>query len=104
MARKWRDLKAALPSAARARAEAKTELLLATLTLRELVQARGHTQEQLAAELDRAQGNVSRMLRRTDMHVSTLKQLVEALGGELEITARFPDQAYRIEHFATAEP
>lgn len=90
--------------ALRPRAEAKTELLLAALTLRELVQDRGHTQVQLAAELDRAQGNVSRMVRRADMHMTTFKQLVEALGAELEITARFPDQAYRIEQFATAEP
>ncbi|HEX5871054.1 MAG TPA: XRE family transcriptional regulator, partial [Longimicrobium sp.] len=42
--------------------------------------------------------NVSRLERRDDMHVSTLREVVEALGGELEITARFPDgQAVRID-------
>jgi hypothetical protein len=39
------------------------------------------------------------MERRTDMYISTLRQFVVAMGGELEITARFPDGAIRIQQF-----
>jgi hypothetical protein len=46
------------------------------------------------------QGNLSKLEQRTDMYVSTLRRYVEALGGELEIVARFPDREYRIEQFA----
>ena len=102
MAKKWNDLKATMSPEARARADHKTELMLTAMALRDLLRDRGFTQEQLAERLDLAQGNVSRMLRRTDMHVSTLRAIVEALGRSLEITARFPDREYRIDQLAPA--
>jgi len=102
MAKKWTDLKAAMSPETRARADHKTEVILGAMALRELVRDRGFTQERLAEELQLAQGNVSRMLRRTDMHVSTLREIVEAMGGSLEITARFPDAEYRIDQLAPA--
>jgi hypothetical protein len=40
------------------------------------------------------------MLRRTDMHPRTLRKIIEAMGGELEITARFPDRRHRIDQLA----
>jgi hypothetical protein len=102
MANKWKDLKAKLPADARARADHKTEVMLAAMTLRDLLRERGITQEDLAQQLEQAQGNVSRMLRRTDMHVSTLREVIEAMGGSLEITAHFPDRDYRIDQLAAA--
>jgi hypothetical protein len=42
---------------------------------------------------------VSKLERRADMYVSALRTYVEALGGELEIVARFPDGAVRITQF-----
>ena len=50
----------------------------------------------------RADHKTEVMLRRTDMHVSTLREIVEGLGGSLEITARFPDREYRIDQLAPA--
>jgi hypothetical protein len=49
------------------------------------------------------QAAVSKMERRTDMYISTLRQFVIAMGGELEITARFPDGAIRIQQFNHAD-
>jgi hypothetical protein len=40
------------------------------------------------------------MEKRTDMYVSTLRRFIEAMGGELEITARFPDHSVRIRSFS----
>ena len=48
------------------------------------------TQEDMAVKLHTKQANVSRTERRRDMKLSTLKRYVEALGGELDIVARFP--------------
>ncbi len=43
---------------------------------------------------------VAKIEKRTDMYVSTLRRFIEAMGGELEITARFPDHNVRIKNFS----
>jgi len=50
---------------------------------------RGMTQVELAAALGQTQGHISRIEKRTDLYLSTLRAYVEALGGELEVTAVF---------------
>ena len=52
---------------------------------------RGVTQEQVAAQLGTSRPNVSRIEREDDVRMSTLQRYVVALGGELELVARFPD-------------
>jgi hypothetical protein len=42
---------------------------------------------------------VAKLERRTDMYVSNLRRYIEALGGSLEITARFPEGAVSITNF-----
>lgn len=94
----WKEIRATASPETIARAERKTEAIMASMDLDALRKARRVTQTQLADRLKIRQGNVSRLERRDDMHVSTLREVVEALGGELEITARFPDgQAVRID-------
>ena len=75
----------------RARVAAKAAELRETMTLEELRKARSLSQEEMAATLDVGQPAVARLEKRTDMHVSNLRRYVEALGGTVEITARFPD-------------
>lgn len=72
-----------------ARAEAVE--LIARMSLAELRKARGQSQAKLAEAMELAQPNISQIENRPDALVSTLRQYVEALGGELEIHARFPD-------------
>jgi hypothetical protein len=40
------------------------------------------------------------MEKRTDMYISTLRSHIEAMGGQLEVVARFPDGAVKINNFA----
>jgi transcriptional regulator with XRE-family HTH domain len=59
--------------------------------LGELRRARQLTQEALAETLGMSQSEVSKVERRTDLYVSTLRRYIEAMGGELQIFARFPN-------------
>lgn len=75
----------------------QVDLEAAAIELNELRKARNLTQEDLARRLGTRQANVSKLERRTDVRVSTLRELVEAMGGELRITAHFADADYLIE-------
>jgi transcriptional regulator with XRE-family HTH domain len=91
MAKKFRDLVAKMPPESRQRAQEKKRQLLAAMPLDELRAAREMTQEQLAAVLGIRQAAVSKLERRADMYVSTLRNVIKAMGGRLEIRAVFPD-------------
>ena len=70
--------------------------LLTSLRLRGLREARGLTQAQVADRLQIRQVSVSKLESRKDVRLSTLAAVVEAMGGEVEIYARFPDAVYRV--------
>jgi DNA-binding XRE family transcriptional regulator len=61
------------------------------IALHEVRERRGITQEQVAERLGTSRPNVSRIEHEDDVRMSTMRRYVEALGGELEIVARFPD-------------
>jgi predicted nucleotidyltransferase len=82
-----------------ARVVARVAVLKKDMALHELRQARERSQEELARELKVGQPAVAKLERRADMYVSNLKRYVEALGGSLEITARFPDGVVNITNF-----
>ncbi|WP_165068523.1 XRE family transcriptional regulator [Paludisphaera rhizosphaerae] len=93
MANKLEDFIAKLPAEEQRRiAQRTTELLAEEASLRQLREARRQSQEELAAKLHVQQAAVSKIERRTDVYISTLRKYVEAMGGVLEITAKFPDQ------------
>jgi hypothetical protein len=54
------------------------------------------TQVELAVRLDRSQGNISELERRSDVYLSSLREYVEALGGELEVNAVFDGKRHLI--------
>jgi DNA-binding XRE family transcriptional regulator len=85
---------------ARQSAQAAAQTMLATMPLNELRQARGLTQKMLAEVLHFQQPSIAKIEKRTDMYLSTLRSHIEAMGGELEIVARFPDGSVRISNFA----
>jgi hypothetical protein len=69
------------------------------MSLPELRQVRNVSQEYLAASMNKKQPNLSKMERSTDMYVSTLCKFIQAMGGNLEIVAHFPDGEVRINQF-----
>ena len=89
MARKLDDVMAALPAERRARIEQRAMELA---TLKDLRAAAQKTQEDLAAALGVGQDSISRLERRSDMLLSTLRHYVESMGGKLELVAQFPDR------------
>jgi transcriptional regulator with XRE-family HTH domain len=69
------------------------------MALDELREARAMTQVHLAKVLGVNQAAVSKLERRADMYVSTLHDFIKAMGGELKITARFPEGTVEINQF-----
>ncbi len=82
-----------LSAAQRKKVEARAEKLIAEeMTLCELRTARRLTQVRMAKTLGITQDSVSRLERRSDLLLSTLRKAVEAMGGDLSLVARFPDR------------
>ena len=102
--RKFAELRARMPPEAQARAAHLAETMLRELPLQEIRLARHLTQEQLAKALQATQPEISKIERRTDLYISTLRRYVEAMGGTLDIVARFPDGDVRINQFQALEP
>ena len=83
-----------LPVARRKKIDLRTaQLVSEEMTMRELRKARNVTQVMLAKTLNVNQEQISRLEKRTDLHIATLRRQVEALGGDLTILATFPNSA-----------
>jgi len=100
MAKKFSELRAQMSPDAQRRADTAAQSMLAEMPLHELRKARGLSQKQLAQTLHVQQPSIAKMEKRTDMYISTLRSHIEAMGGELEVVARFPDGAVKIQNFA----
>lgn len=100
------EILAALPASRRKKIEKRVDQLVAEeMTMRELRKARKITQVQLARKLGVKQEQVSRSEKRVDIHLSTLKRSIEAMGGTLTLVARFPDGApVKLTGFADMAP
>lgn len=83
-----------ITAAQRKKVEARAAQLIAEeMTLRELRHARKLTQVRMARTLGISQDGVSRLEKRSDLLLSTLRKTVEAMGGNLSLVAEFPDRA-----------
>lgn len=93
MARNVNDIIKKLSAAHRKKVEARAAQLIAEeMTLREIRKARKLTQQKIAKSLRIGQEGVSKMEKRSDLLISTLRGYVEAMGGELSLVAQFPDR------------
>src|ERR1035437_8326623 len=68
------------------------QLIAEEMTLQELRRARKFTQVRMAKELGIGQNGVSKLEKRADLMISTLRKTVEAMGGSLSLVAEFPDR------------
>ena len=91
MAKTLDEIMGSLSPARRAAIEKRTaELVAEEVTLRQLRKAHGRTQKKLATALKISQDGVSRLEKRSDLLLSTLRGYVEAMGGKLTLVAEFP--------------
>jgi DNA-binding XRE family transcriptional regulator len=82
-----------LSPARRKRVKARAAHLIAEeMTLQELRRARKITQVRMAQKLGIGQDGVSKLEKRADLMISTLRKTVEAMGGNLSLVAEFPDR------------
>jgi DNA-binding XRE family transcriptional regulator len=87
------DIIRKLGPAQRKKVEARAAQLIAEeMTLQELRRARKLTQVRMAKMLGTTQDSVSRLEKRSDLLLSTLRKTVEAMGGSLSLVAEFPDR------------
>ena len=104
MAKSFNELRRKMSPERRLRNAAEAERMLLEMTLQELRQnITSFSQEDIAEMLQVTQGYVSKLERQDDMLLSKLYAYIEALGGEVEIRARFPDQEVQITQFRELE-
>jgi transcriptional regulator with XRE-family HTH domain len=109
MARNFKELRDALNAkmSPEERAESDAWVKAAIMEIRnmeELRQARSLTQTELAETLKVSQGAVSKVERRADMYISTLRSYVRAMGGDLQIRAIFPEGEVILNQFQDLDP
>lgn len=103
MAKSFDDLvKRTTTPRTRARAARRANELFHELLLGQIRQWTGKTQRQIADALGIKQPSLSKLENQSDMQISTLRKLVRALGGKLEVFAIFPHGTVKIDQFGPA--
>jgi DNA-directed RNA polymerase specialized sigma subunit len=97
MAKKFSELYNKIPAERRARIEEGVREEHRKIALSEMRKARSLTQNAIAEQLHIDQGAVSRLEKRTDMYLSTLRSYIEATGGRLEVRAVYADETINLE-------
>ncbi len=101
MTRSFSELTKDFSPERRERIEQRKEQLRQDMTLAELRKAFSLTQDTLAKNLNVKQAEISKIENRADMLMSTLRNFIQAMGGELEVRAVFPDRAIAISTFSS---
>jgi ribosome-binding protein aMBF1 (putative translation factor) len=99
MAKPFKILRDKMSPEARQRSKEMADEMMREYRLTELRHALGVSQEELAQLMQKKQAAISRFERRSDMHISTLREFIAALGGRLELVASFPDGSYHLNQF-----
>lgn len=96
IAQKFSTLRARISPDVQARAATHTEAMLVEMGLQELRKSRQMAQVELANVLNIEQAAVSKTESRPDMYVSTLREYIRAMGGDLQLVAEFPDAKIKL--------
>lgn len=103
MSKPYSELRKKMTPEQRQRARAKTEALKREMALQELRQALDMTQTELADKMHVNQAAVSKYENQSDLYISTLRRILESMGGELRITAHFAEGDVVINQFHDAQ-
>ncbi len=99
MAKAFNELINNMPQERRERISALTQELLANMPIDELRRARELTQQQVASTLHLNLAEISEIEGETDLYLSTFRRFMQAMGGDLEVIAHFPDKQITIDAF-----
>ena len=99
MAKSFKNLVDQLPVERLENIENRAQGMLLEMALQEIRQNRHLTQQQIASNLKLNQAALSKMENQSDIHVSTLRKIVTAMGGHLKLIAQFPDEEIVINQF-----
>ncbi|MBN4059007.1 helix-turn-helix transcriptional regulator [bacterium AH-315-J04] len=99
MKRKFSELQAGMDPKRLTRAKARSKEMMAEMLLAEIRRQTGVTQAELAESLGIKQPTLSKLESQSDMQISTLQRVIEALGGNLELIAHLPAGQVRISQF-----
>lgn len=99
MKKKFSELQAGMDPARLDRSKARSKEMMTEMLLAEIRRQTGLTQEELAESLGIKQPSLSKLESQSDMQISTLQRLIEALGGNLELVAHLPGGDVRITQF-----
>lgn len=93
-----------IPEERQIKIEKRVEKELRSIRLSEVRNLVKMTQKDLAEKIDVSQAAISKMEHQKDLNISTLRKLIEAVGGKLDVTVRLPDKpAVRLETFSSAD-
>ena len=99
MAKRFRTLLEKMPAGRQELIRDRANAVLIEMALQDLRQSRNLTQQELAEQLGLNQPALSKMERQSDMHISTLRRILGAMGGRLKLVAEFPDTEVVIDQF-----
>lgn len=99
MSKPFKNLVDNMPPERRKKIELHTKELLLEMEISEIRKALDMTQEELAVTLDMKQSAISRIEHQSDMFISTLRTILEAMGATLKIVASFPEGDVQINQF-----
>lgn len=92
MTTNFKDLYKEIPKDRREKIEQRVEQELKAIQLSELREIVEITQKDLAAKINVSQAAISKMENQDDLNISTLRKIVEGIGGKLDVTVRLPDK------------
>lgn len=99
MKKNFKELRDEMSQEHRDRADVRAQEMMAEMLLAEIRKQTGLTQEELAKTLGIKQPSLSKLESQSDMQISTLQRLIEALGGKLELIAHLPKGDVRLTQF-----
>lgn len=99
MARNFKELRDKMSPQSQARSKAKARQLMAEMVLAEIRRESDMTQSELAKAMGVSQPALSKLESQDDMQISTLRRLIHALGGELEMVVKLPDRTVKLASF-----
>lgn len=103
MVKPFNDLRAKMSPERREANRQQSQELIVALELADLRKRMGLSQKELAERLNVQQPAVAKVESRPDLHVSTLREHIEAMGGRLELVAKFPDESIMLKTLSSAD-